>query len=94
VSAVIETLLLEARGIALAVGPTLPKAKVTSRAVSSGRSDVSVEEGREAVASMRSDGLPPIVDHNTCSRGTDVAGRDEGEAWQLWLRRHDEYETE
>jgi predicted dithiol-disulfide oxidoreductase (DUF899 family) len=21
-------------------------------------------------------------------------GRDEGEAWQLWIRRHDEYEGE
>jgi predicted dithiol-disulfide oxidoreductase (DUF899 family) len=21
-------------------------------------------------------------------------GRDEGETWQLWLRRHDEYESE
>jgi predicted dithiol-disulfide oxidoreductase (DUF899 family) len=20
-------------------------------------------------------------------------GRDEGEAWQLWIRRHDEYES-
>ena len=81
----------------------------------------------------------PIVEHNACSTGTDVAGyltespgfstfvrdgddvyhaysttwrgleflmtyypildhapkgRDEGEAWQLWIRRHDEYEDE
>ena len=83
-------------------------------------------------------GLPPIVEHNARSTGTDVVGyltespgfsafanvdgtvyhtysttwrgleflmtyypildhapkgRDEGEAWQLWIRRHDEYET-
>jgi predicted dithiol-disulfide oxidoreductase (DUF899 family) len=29
----------------------------------------------------------PILDHAP-------KGRDEGEAWQLWLRRHDEYESE
>jgi predicted dithiol-disulfide oxidoreductase (DUF899 family) len=83
-------------------------------------------------------GLPPIVEHNASSTGTDVVGyltespgfstfvhddgavyhaysttwrgleflmgyypildhapkgRDEGEAWQLWIRRHDEYES-
>ena len=83
-------------------------------------------------------GLPPIVEHNARSTGTDVVGyltespgfstfvhdddavyhsysttwrgleflmgyypildhapkgRDEGEAWQLWIRRHDEYES-
>jgi predicted dithiol-disulfide oxidoreductase (DUF899 family) len=98
------------------------------------------EQGREAVAAMMgSGGLPPIVEHNARSCGTDVAGyltqspgystfvhedgsvfhtysttwrglefvmgyypildhapkgRDEGEAWQLWIRRHDEYESE
>jgi predicted dithiol-disulfide oxidoreductase (DUF899 family) len=98
------------------------------------------EQGREAVAAMMGrGGLPPIVDHNARSCGTDVAGyltespgfstfvhedgsvfqaysttwrglefvmgyypildhapkgRDEGEAWQLWIRRHDEYERE
>jgi len=98
------------------------------------------EQGREAVAAMLGrGGLPPIVDHNARSCGTDVAGyltespgfstfvhedgsvfqaysttwrglefvmgyypildhapkgRDEGEAWQLWIRRHDEYERE
>jgi hypothetical protein len=31
-------------------------------------------------------GLPPIVEHNARSTGTD--------AWQLWIRRHDEYENE
>ena len=96
------------------------------------------EQGREVVAQMMgSGGLPPIVEHNARTAGTDVAaymtespgfstfvrdgddvfhtysttwrgleflmgyypildhapkGRDEGEAWQLWLRRHDEYE--
>jgi predicted dithiol-disulfide oxidoreductase (DUF899 family) len=30
-------------------------------------------------------GYYPILDHAP-------KGRDEGEAWQLWLRRHDEYE--
>jgi predicted dithiol-disulfide oxidoreductase (DUF899 family) len=95
------------------------------------------EQGREVVASMMgSAGLPPIVEQNARSCGTDVAGyvtespgfstfvhddsslyhtysttwrglefvmgyypildrapkgRDEGEAWQLWIRRHDEY---
>jgi predicted dithiol-disulfide oxidoreductase (DUF899 family) len=84
-------------------------------------------------------GLPPIVEHNAASTGTDVVGyltespgfstfvhdagavhhaysttwrgleflmgyypildhapkgRDEGEAWQLWIRRHDEYDGE
>ena len=29
-------------------------------------------------------GYYPILDHAP-------KGRDEGEAWQLWLRRHDEY---
>ena len=29
----------------------------------------------------------PILDHAP-------KGRDEGEAWQLWIRRHDEYESE
>lgn len=98
------------------------------------------EQGREAVAAMMGrGGLPPIVDQNARSCGTDVAGyltespgfstfvhedgsvfqaysttwrglefvmgyypildhapkgRDEGEAWQLWIRRHDEYERE
>ena len=98
------------------------------------------EQGHEAVAAMMgSGGLPPIVDHNARSCGTDAAGyltespgfstfvhedgsvfqtysttwrglefvmgyypildhapkgRDEGEAWQLWIRRHDEYERE
>ena len=112
------------------------------------------EQAREAVAQMRATGLtiqssatgpetgtglPPIVEHNARSTGTDVAGyltespgfstfvrddgavyhrysttwrgleflmgyypildhapkgRDEGEAWQLWIRRHDEYESE
>jgi predicted dithiol-disulfide oxidoreductase (DUF899 family) len=112
------------------------------------------EQAREAVAQMRATGLtiqssatgpetgtglPPIVEHNARSTGTDVAGyltespgfstfvrddgavyhtysttwrgleflmgyypildhapkgRDEGEDWQLWIRRHDEYENE
>jgi predicted dithiol-disulfide oxidoreductase (DUF899 family) len=98
------------------------------------------EQGREAVAQMmKGSGLPPIVEHNAASSGTDVAGyltespgfssyladggtvyhtytttwrgleflmsyypildhapkgRDEGQAWQLWIRRHDEYESE
>lgn len=29
----------------------------------------------------------PILDHSP-------KGRDEAEAWQLWLRRHDEYEVD
>ncbi len=94
------------------------------------------EQSREAVAAMGS--LPPIVEHNARSSGTDAVGyltetpgfstfvrdedavyhaysttgrgleflmgyygildrapkgRDEGEAWQLWIRRHDEYES-
>jgi predicted dithiol-disulfide oxidoreductase (DUF899 family) len=97
------------------------------------------ELGREVVASMMGGGLPPIVEQNARSSGTDVAGyltespgfsafvyddgavhhtysttwrglefvmgyypildhapkgRDEGEAWQLWIRRHDEYDSE
>jgi predicted dithiol-disulfide oxidoreductase (DUF899 family) len=32
-------------------------------------------------------GYYPILDHAP-------KGRDEGEAWQLWIRRHDEYENE
>jgi predicted dithiol-disulfide oxidoreductase (DUF899 family) len=98
------------------------------------------EQGREAVAQMMGgSGLPPIVEHNARSSGTDVAGyltespgfstfvddggtafhtysttwrgleflmtyypildhapkgRDEGEDWQRWIRRHDEYESE
>ena len=98
------------------------------------------EEGREVVEQMMKGGLPPIVDHNARSAGTDAAGyitespgfsafvledgavyqtyattwrglefvmtyypildhapkgRGEGEDdWQLWLRRHDEYEGE
>jgi predicted dithiol-disulfide oxidoreductase (DUF899 family) len=112
------------------------------------------EQAREAVAQMTATGLtiqssatgphtgtglPPIVEHNALSCGTDVAGyltespgfstfvqddhsvyhaysttwrglefvmgyypildrapkgRDEGEAWQLWIRRHDEYQSE
>ena len=112
--------------------------------VSSARSDFNFdlgfshtpEQGREAVAQMMKGGLPPIVEQNGRSSGTDVAGyltespgfstfvrdeggvyhaysttwrgleflmgyypildraprgRDEGEAWQLWIRRHDEY---
>jgi predicted dithiol-disulfide oxidoreductase (DUF899 family) len=31
-------------------------------------------------------GYYPILDHAP-------KGRDEGEAWQLWIRRHDEYES-
>ena len=98
------------------------------------------EEGREVVEQMMKGGLPPIVDHNARSAGTDAAGymtespgfsafvlegsavyqtytttwrglefvmmyypildhapkgRGEGQDdWQLWLRRHDEYEAE
>jgi predicted dithiol-disulfide oxidoreductase (DUF899 family) len=97
------------------------------------------EQGREAVALMTESGLPPIVEQNARSTGTDVVGyltespgfstfvhddgtvyhtysttwrglefvmgyylildhapkgRAEGEAWQLWLRRHDEYDGE
>jgi len=107
------------------------------------------EQAREAVAQMRptglatmpetGTGLPPIVEHNARSTGTEVVGyltespgfstfvhddgvvyhtysttwrgleflmgyypildhapkgRNEGEAWQLWIRRHDEYESE
>jgi predicted dithiol-disulfide oxidoreductase (DUF899 family) len=96
------------------------------------------EQSREAVAAMAGS-LPPIVEHNARSTGTDAAGyltespgfssfvrdddavyhaysttwrgleflmgyygildrapkgRDEGEAWQLWIRRHDEYESD
>lgn len=106
-------------------------------------------QAREAVAQMRPTGLeakpgpeaglPPIVEQNARSAGTDVVGyltespgfstfahddsavyhtystswrgleflmgyypildhapkgRDEGDAWQLWIRRHDEYETD
>ncbi len=95
------------------------------------------EQGREAVAQLTGSGLPPIVEHNARSSGTDILGyltespgfsafardddtvyhtysttwrgleflmgyypildhapkgRDEGEAWQLWIRRHDEYD--
>ncbi|HEU4354205.1 MAG TPA: DUF899 domain-containing protein [Actinomycetota bacterium] len=113
--------------------------------VSSARSDFNfdlgfshtAEQGREVVAQMTKSGLPPIVDQNARSTGTDNGGyltespgfsafvnedgtvyhtysttwrglefimgyypildhapkgRAEGEAWQLWLRRHDEYE--
>jgi predicted dithiol-disulfide oxidoreductase (DUF899 family) len=112
------------------------------------------EQAREAVAQMRATGLtmqssatgpetgtglPPIVEHNARSSGTDVVGyltqspgfstfvndggavyhtysttwrgleflmgyypildhapkgRAEGEDWQLWIRRHDEYESD
>jgi predicted dithiol-disulfide oxidoreductase (DUF899 family) len=97
------------------------------------------EEGLEVVEQMMGGGLPPIVDQNARSAGTDAAGymtespgfstfvhddgtvyqtysttwrgleflmsyypildrapkgRDEGEAWQLWIRRHDEYDRE
>ena len=97
------------------------------------------EQGRQAVAKMTGTGLPPIVEHNARSSGTDVAGyltespgyttfardddtvcqtysttwrgleflmsyypildhapngRNEGEKWQLWIRRHDEYESD
>ena len=95
------------------------------------------EQGRQAVAQMTGAGLPPIVEHNARSSGTDIAGyltespgfrpsprrrhrlpdvlddwrgleflmtyypildhapngRNEGEEWQLWIRRHDEYEA-
>ena len=100
----------------------------------------SADEGHEVVEQMMKGGLPPIVDHNARSAGTDAAGyvtespgfsafvledgtvyetysttwrgleflmtyypildhapkgRGEGEEdWQLWLRRHDEYEGE
>jgi predicted dithiol-disulfide oxidoreductase (DUF899 family) len=97
----------------------------------------SEEQTREAIAPMLEAGMPPIVDHNASSTGTDVTGyltqvfgfsafvlndgdayqtyattgrgveflmgyygildrapkgRDEGEAWQVWIRRHDEYD--
>jgi predicted dithiol-disulfide oxidoreductase (DUF899 family) len=95
-------------------------------------------EARRATRLGTETGLPPIVEHNASSTGTDVVGyltespgfstfvhddaavyhaysttwrgleflmgyypildhapkgRDEGEAWQLWIRRHDEYES-
>jgi predicted dithiol-disulfide oxidoreductase (DUF899 family) len=95
-------------------------------------------EARRATRPGTGTGLPPIVEHNAGSTGTDVVGyltespgfstfvhddaavyhaysttwrgleflmgyypildhapkgRDEGEAWQLWIRRHDEYES-
>jgi predicted dithiol-disulfide oxidoreductase (DUF899 family) len=115
--------------------------------VSSARTDFNFELGfsrteeqaREAVALMTESVLPPIVEHNARSTGTDLVGymtespgfstfvlnegvvyhtysttwrgleflmgyypildhapkgRDEGEAWQVWIRRHDEYESE
>jgi predicted dithiol-disulfide oxidoreductase (DUF899 family) len=94
-----------------------------------------LEQSREGIAAAAGS-LPPIVEHNARSVGTDAAryltespgfstfvrdndtiyqaysttwrgleflmgyygvldrapkGRDEGEAWQLWIRRHDEY---
>jgi predicted dithiol-disulfide oxidoreductase (DUF899 family) len=103
------------------------------------------EQSRETVATMAGSflpgpgSLPPIVEHNARSAGTDAVGyltespgfstfvrdddaiyhaysttwrgleflmgyygildrapkgRDEGEAWQLWIRRHDEYEID
>ena len=127
----------------------------TSPWVSAARSDFNFDLGfsftedqaREAVAQMRptglgtspGTGLPPIVEHNARSAGTDAVGyltespgfsafvhdddavyhtysttwrgleflmgyypildhapkgRDEGDAWQLWIRRHDEYGSE
>ena len=96
-----------------------------------------LEQSREGIAAAAGS-LPPIVEHNARSVGTDAAGyltespgfstfvqdndtayqaysttwrgleflmgyygildrapkgRDEGEAWQLWIRRHDEYES-
>ena len=121
--------------------------------VSSARSDFNFdlgfsqteEQSREAVETMAGGlppipgSLPPIVEHNARSSGTDAVGyltespgfstfvqddgavyhaysttwrgleflmgyygildrapkgRDEGEAWQLWIRRHDEYEND
>jgi predicted dithiol-disulfide oxidoreductase (DUF899 family) len=97
-----------------------------------------LEQSREGIAAAAGS-LPPIVEHNARSVGTDAAGyltespgfstfvrendtiyqaysttwrgleflmgyygvldrapkgRDEGEAWQLWIRRHDEYGTD
>src|SRR5262245_14312667 len=98
------------------------------------------EQGREVVAAMTGGGLPPIVEHNARSSGTDAAGymtespgfsafardgenvfhvysttwrglefvmgyypildhapKGRGESdddWQLWIRRHDEYDGE
>jgi len=96
-----------------------------------------LQQSRQWVATM-ADSLPPIVEHNARSSGTDPVGyltespgfstfardesavyqaystrwrgleflmgyygildrapkgRDEGDAWQLWIRRHDEYES-
>jgi predicted dithiol-disulfide oxidoreductase (DUF899 family) len=96
------------------------------------------DQSRAALAATAPGSLPPIVEHNARSSGTDVIGyltetpgfstfvrdedavyhaysttwrgleflmgyygildrapkgRDEGEAWQLWIRRHDEYES-
>ena len=114
--------------------------------VSSARTDFNFDLGfsqteqqsRDALAAAAAGSLPPIVEHNARSSGTDAAGyltespgfssfirdedavyhsysttwrgleflmgyygildrapkgRDEGEAWQLWIRRHDEYES-
>jgi predicted dithiol-disulfide oxidoreductase (DUF899 family) len=98
------------------------------------------KQGRAVVAQMmKASEVPPIVEHNARSSGTDVAGyltespgfssyladggtvyhtytttwrgleflmsyypildhapkgRDEGQNWQLWIRRHNEYENE
>jgi len=97
-----------------------------------------LEQSRQGIAAAAGP-LPPIVEHNARSVGTDAAGyltespgfstfvreddtvyqtysttwrgleflmgyygildraprgRDEGEAWQLWIRRHDEYQSD
>ncbi len=115
--------------------------------VSSARSDFNLdlgfsqteEQSRKALAGMAHNRLPPIVEHNARSTGTNVTGyltespgfstfvrdddgvyqaysttwrgleflmgyypildrtpmgRDEGNTWQVWIHRHDEYDQE
>jgi hypothetical protein len=75
--------------------------------VSSANTDFNFDLGASATAEQLrgitpplEDGLPPIVAQNAAATGTDIPGylseapvMSAFTAWQVWIRRHDEYDS-
>jgi predicted dithiol-disulfide oxidoreductase (DUF899 family) len=57
--------------------------------VSSARTDFNVDLGFSSSEEQTREAIAPMLE-----AGDAPKGRDEGEAWQMWIRRHDEYGSE